>query len=59
MSINPISTEIEIPEFLYNAIISFTEDSHRDYNEIVQIALERFLAAENSKANSARLENAY
>ena len=51
MSISsPISTEIEIPESLYNAVISFTEASHRDYNDVMQVALEMFLATETSKA---------
>ena len=58
MSISPISTVIEIPESLYDSAIRFTETSHRDYNEIMQEALEMFLAAENSKAN-ARLKNGY
>ena len=51
MLTSPISTEIEIPESLYNAVISFTEASRRDYNEVMQVALEMFLAAETSKAN--------
>ena len=51
MLTSPVSTEIEIPESLYNAVVSFTEASHRDYNEVMQVAIEMFLAAETSKAN--------
>lgn len=38
-----ISSLIEIPETLYNAVASFTDANKQDFNQVMQLALEALM----------------